>query len=82
MGLGISFAFGFGIVRASFCDFGFAIEHGQHGQLVALTNFVIVRVVAGRDLHAPRAELGLDQQAVRDDRNRPIHQRQQAVRRN
>ena len=47
----------------------------MHGQVVALPHGVIVEVVGGGDLHAPRAELGVDV-VVGDDRDTAAHQGQ------
>ena len=68
-----------GVRAAAVVDAAVRREDVDHGQFVAQAARVVVRVVPRRDLHTARAQLRLGQQPVRDDRNRPVHQRQHAV---
>src|SRR5690606_39525699 len=55
------------------------IEDVDQRQVAPLAELVIVEVVPGRDLHAARAELGIDV-FIGDDRNEPVGERRAELR--
>ena len=54
-------------------------EDVDHLHAVPLRERIVVRVVPRRDLHAAGAEFLADEDAVRDDRDRLVHERQHAM---
>ena len=65
------------VLAAVFVDGRVLVEHKDLLEVVALAHLEVVRVVAGRDLDAARAELHIDV-LVAEDRDLAVHNRQDA----